>query len=158
MPRFESSSKRPRGGNRPARHHTVNPALIVADVPGMVDFLVRAFDGEALQKMALPDGRVIHAEVTIDDSLVMIMAPRRGAPPMPCSLGLYADDVDTTYARAMAEGARSLEEPRDQVYGHRTARVEDPAGNQWTIHTVIENPSAEAIYRRSAEVVARKIH
>lgn len=145
-----------RRGRRPDRHHTVNPALIVSGVPHLVTFLVRTFDAVEVRRMALPDGRVIQAEVTIDDSLVMIMAARPGAGPMPCSLGIYADDVDTTYARALAEGARSIQAPADQFYGHRTARIEDPAGNQWTIHTVIEEVSPDELLRRSTRLVGQK--
>lgn len=147
-----------RGGDRPERHHTVNPALIVHDVPRLVDFLVRTFDAVELQRMALSDGTVVHAEVMIDDSLVMIMAPGRGSAPMPCSLGIYADDVDATYERAIAEGARSLQKPADQFYGHRTGRIEDPAGNHWTIHTVLEALSAEDLYARSARIVRQKMN
>ncbi|MBX3200811.1 MAG: VOC family protein [Labilithrix sp.] len=145
-----------RRGRRPDRHHTVNPALIVAVVPRLVTFLVRTFDAVEVRRMALPGGAVIQAEVTIDDSLVMIMAARAGAGPMPCSLGIYTDDVDATYVRALAEGARSLQAPADQFYGHRTARIEDPAGNQWTIHTVIEDVSAAELLQRSSRIVGRK--
>lgn len=146
----------PRGGNRPAHHRTVHPFLIVEDVDRTVGFLVRVFEAIAESRFAHPDGRVLHAEVRIDDSLVLITAAKRDAAPMPCSLGIYADDVDATYERALASGARSLQAPADQLYGHRTARVEDPAGNQWTIHTVIERVSATDIYERSAAVLRKK--
>ncbi len=149
-------SKPLRRGRRPDRHHTVNPALIVSGIPRLITFLQRTFDAVEVRRMALPDGAVIHAEVMIEDSLVMVMAPRPGARPMPCSLGIYVDDVDAAYARAMAEGARSIQEPADQFYGHRTARIEDPAGNQWTIHTVIEEVSPEELLHRSARIVGRK--
>jgi PhnB protein len=141
-----------RGGRRPERHHTVNPLLIVSDIPRLVGFLAQTFDAVEVQRMALPDGKIVQAEVTIDDSLVMITAPKRDAAPMPCSLGIYTNDVDETYQRALAGGARSLQEPADQFYGHRVARIEDPAGNQWTIHTVIEDLSAQDLYRRSAQL------
>lgn len=148
-------STAPRGGRRPDRHHTVNPALIVQDVPGQVRFMVRAFDAVEVQHMALPDGRVLQADVLIDDSLVMIMAPRAGGSPMPCSLGIYADDVDGTYERALAEGARGLQLPADQFYGHRTAKIEDPGGNLWTIHTVVETLSAEELNQRAHQSLRR---
>lgn len=141
---------------RPDRHHAVNPALIVSDVAVAVEFLVRSFDAVEARRMSLPNGAVMHAEVVIDDSLIMVMAARPGTAPMPCSLGVYVDDVDAAYQLALGQGARSLQEPADQFYGHRTARVEDPAGNQWTIHTVIEIPTADDILRRAASVVAAK--
>lgn len=143
-------------GGRPHRHHTVNPALIVAGIPRLVEFLVQTFEAVEVQRMAMPDGRVVQAEVTIDDSLVMIMAPRPGSPPRPCSLGIYVDDVDATYARALTEGARAIQGPADQFYGHRTAQIEDPAGNLWTLHTVIEALAPGEVLDRSTRIVQRK--
>ena len=127
-----------RGGKRPSRHHTVNPLLIVQQVASLVQFLSRVFDAIEVQQLARPDGTLIYAEVLIDDSLVMIMEPAPGAPPLPCSLAIYADDVDDSYRRAVAEGAQSVQAPADHLNGHRTARIIDPAGNRWTIHTVTE--------------------
>ncbi|APR76081.1 Hypothetical protein A7982_01428 [Minicystis rosea] len=78
--------------------------------PRLAELLVQTFEAVEVQRMALPDGPVMQAEVTIDDSLVMIMAPRSGAAPMPCSLGIYVDDVDATYQNARLEaraGSRS---------------------------------------------------
>lgn len=98
----------------------------------------------------------MYAEVVIDDSLVMITAAESGMAPRPCSLGIYADDVDDAYARALAEGARSLQAPNDQFYGHRTASIEDPQGNLWTIHTIIENLSDEELVGRAARIASRR--
>lgn len=141
---------------RPWGHHAVNPALIVNHIPALLDFLCGVFGALVLKRVALRDGSVLHAEVLIDDSLVMISAPRPGAAPMPCALGLYCDDVDETYRRALERGAHSLHAPVDQVYGHRTAGIVDPVGNHWTLHTVIEEVSAEELQRRSAAVLRRK--
>jgi uncharacterized glyoxalase superfamily protein PhnB len=92
----------------------------------------------------------MHAEVRIGDSVVMMGEPLEGFPPMPCMLSVYVDDVDETYRRAIAAGGKSLQEPADQFYGHRTARIEDPSGNRWAIATVLEELSEEEIQRRMA--------
>ncbi|WP_224371786.1 VOC family protein [Hyalangium versicolor] len=141
---------------RPWGHHAVNPALIVNHIPTLLDFLCDVFGAVLLKRVALPDGNVLHAEVLIKDSLVMISAPRMGASPMPCALGLYCDDVDETYRRALESGARSLHAPVDQIYGHRTAGIVDPVGNRWTLHTVIEEVSPEELQRRSAAMLRQK--
>jgi PhnB protein len=146
---------KPAPQRRPPLHRTVNPALVVREVSGLVDFLVSAFAASVVKRLAMPDGRVLHAEVLIGDTMVMMMTAKDGASEMPCVLSLYAEDVDGTYARALTLGARSLQPPADQFYGHRTARVADPAGNHWAIHQVMEEPSAEELQRRMAEMARR---
>jgi uncharacterized glyoxalase superfamily protein PhnB len=134
----------------PPGHHTVTPGMVVPGVSRLIEFLEQAFDGVEEQRYEGPDGHVMHAEVRIGDSVVMMGEPLEGFPPMPCMLSVYVDDVDATYRRAIAAGAKSLQEPADQFYGHRTARVEDPSGNKWAIATVIEELSEEEIQRRMA--------
>jgi PhnB protein len=137
-----SSKKRPEG------HHSVTPGMVVPGVARLIDFLKQAFDGSEITRFAMPDGHIAHAEVKIGDSVVMMGEPLGEFKPMPCMLSVYVDDVDDAYRRAVAAGATSLQEPRDQFYGHRVARVQDPSGNQWSIHTVVEDVSQEEMERR----------
>ena len=134
----------------PPGHHTVTPGMVVPGVPRLIEFLAEAFGGVQEQRYDGPNGHVMHAEVRIGDSVVMMGEPIEGFPPMPCMLAVYVDDVDATYRRALDAGAKSLEEPADQFYGHRTARIEDPSGNKWSIHTVVEEVSEEEMNRRMA--------
>jgi PhnB protein len=134
----------------PEGHHSVTPGMVVPGVPRLIDFLKEVFDGVETVRFAMPDGHVAHAEVKIGDSVVMMGEPMGEFKPMPCMLSVYVDDVDATYRRAVAAGGESLEAPADQFYGHRTARVKDPSGNQWSIHTVIEEISNEEMERRMA--------
>lgn len=132
----------------PPGHHTITPGMVVPGVPRLVEFLEQAFGGVGGPRYQGPDGHVIHTEVTIGDSVVMMGEPMEGFPPMPCMLAVYVDDVDGTYRKAVAAGGKSLEEPVDQFYGHRTARIQDPAGNHWSIHKVVEEVSEEEMKRR----------
>ena len=138
------------GTKLPPGHHTVTPGMVVPGVAKLIDFLKEAFGGECCERHEGPGGHIMHAEVRFKDSSVMMGEPMPGWDPMPCMLSLYVDDVDATYARAIAAGAKSLETPADQFYGHRTARVQDPSGNRWSIRTVIEDVSAEEMQRRIA--------
>jgi uncharacterized glyoxalase superfamily protein PhnB len=136
---------------KPDGYHTVTPYLLVHDVVGLIDFMKRVFDAEELQRFDQPDGSVMHAEVRIGDSLVMMAEAGGDFPPMPGMLHLYLEDTDAAYRRALEVGAISLREPEDQFYGDRTAGVQDPFGNQWWLSTHIEDVSPEEMRRRSEE-------
>jgi PhnB protein len=85
--------------------------------------------------------------------VVMLGEAMPGHDPMPASLSYYVDDgpaVDAAYAKALAEGATSVMEPKDQFYGYRTATVKDVGGNRWSICAVIEALSREEMQRRAA--------
>jgi uncharacterized glyoxalase superfamily protein PhnB len=114
------------------RCHTVTPYLIVRGVPALLEFLANAFRAEMIERVERPDGSIMHAEVRIGDSVVMMGEPADEAQVMPASLYLLVDDADAVYARAMEAGAASVREPVDQSYG-RSAGVRDTAGNVWWI-------------------------
>lgn len=133
----------------PDGYHTVTPYLVVRDVASLIHFLEHVFDAREISRTQLPDGRTMHAEVRIGDSLVMMGETDENTPPMPAMLHLYLEDVDAAYWRALVAGAASLREPEDQFYGDRTAGVEDAFGNQWWLATRVEDVSAEEIQRRA---------
>jgi len=95
----------------------------------------------------------MHAEVLIGDSVVMCGDPTPQVPAMPASFAFYVADgkaVDAIYARALAAGASSTEEPSDRPWGYRSATVKDAGGNRWSICAVTEVVSREEIERRMA--------
>jgi uncharacterized glyoxalase superfamily protein PhnB len=122
----------------PEGYHTITPYLVVEGAAQLIDFLKQAFDGEEIQRMTRPDGTIMHAEVKIGDSRVMIGEAGGEYPPMPAMLHLYVEDTDALYRRALQAGAVSLREPMDEVYGDRMSGVKDLCGNQWWIATHIK--------------------
>lgn len=133
----------------PDGFHTVTPYLTVQGVAKVIDFLQQAFDAEELHRMPRPDGAIMHAEVRIGDSIVMMGEPMGTMPLMPGSLYIYVQDTDAVYQRALQAGAASLMEPTDQFYGDRSAGVQDRAGNQWWIATHQEDVPPEEMAKRA---------
>lgn len=134
----------------PEGHHTVMPYLIVPSAPRLIDFLKQVFGAQETHRTTLPDGRVMHAQVRIGDSAVMMGEALGEWPPMPASLYVYVDDTDAAYQRALAAGATSVMAPADQFYGDRNAGVKDADGNLWWIATHLEDVSKEELERRLA--------
>lgn len=135
----------------PEGYHTVTPYLIVPDVEGQIAFLKEAFDAEERSISRDGKGRIMHAEVKIGDSVLMMGESNDNFPPMPAMLHLYLEDVDAAYERAVAAGAASLREPTDEFYGDRAGGVQDAYGNQWWLATHVEDVSEEEMVRRMAE-------
>ncbi|ALA58400.1 VOC family protein [Nitrospira moscoviensis] len=133
----------------PAGYHTVTPHLITADASRVIEFLQQVFGAIEHYRLSGPQGRILHAEVRIGDSLIMVAEATDEQPPLPGSYALYVDNVDDAYRRALAAGARSLREPVDQFYGDRSGGVEDPAGNRWWIATHIEDVPPDEIKLRA---------
>ncbi len=136
---------------RPNGHHVLTPHTSVKDAPKVVDFLQKAFGGEVVEKLEAPNGVIIHAEVMVGDSVVMVSEPMPGASEMPASLYYYVDDsagVDKAYAQALKAGGNKEAEPEDHFWGYRSACVSDVGGNRWTISTIIEQLTGEEIAKR----------
>jgi uncharacterized glyoxalase superfamily protein PhnB len=112
-----------------------------------MEFLKNAFDAKEMFRMDGPDG-VVHAEMKIGDSMVMMGEAKGEWKPMPASLHIYTEDVDRAYRRAVDAGGVSLREPANQFYGDRSGGVKDPCGNMWWVATHVEDVSKEEIERR----------
>ncbi len=114
-------------------YRTVTPYLLVEDGERELAFLQQAFGGAIGECTRDADGRLMHAEVTIGDSLVMLGQCTPQWPSKRCALYLWVDDVDATWRRALDAGATSESESEDKPYGHRNGGVIDPNGNTWWI-------------------------
>ena len=141
---------------KPARYHTVTPYLVVDRASRVIEFMRQVFGAKEFERIARPDGRVMHAEVEIGDSVVMISDAADPSKAVPGMLYVYVDDVDGVYARAIAAGATAIMEPADQFYGDRHGGVRDLAGNQWWIATHKEDISPDELQRRAREFSARR--
>jgi len=114
-------------------YRTLTPYLVVPDADAEIRFLAAAFGATETSVDRRPDGAVMHAEITIGDSLLMIGQGNPQWPSMPSALYLWVPDVDAAYASAMAHGATSQFAPEDKPYGHRNAGVVDANGITWWI-------------------------
>ena len=134
----------------PEGFHTVTPYLPVQGASRLIEFLKQAFGAEEIHVSTMPDGTVMHAQVKIGDSMVMMGEARGEWKAMPGMLYLYVDDVDAWYHRAMKAGATSVRELTNEFYGDRVGGVQDPSGNQWWMATHVEDVSPEEMARREA--------
>jgi len=132
----------------PDGYHSLTPVVVVDGAPRLIDFLKQVFSAEEDEVYKGPDGRVMHAELRIGDSVLMISDSNLQFPAFPTMVNIYTEDVDGAYKRALNAGATSLREPSNQFYGDRTAGVKDAHGNQWWIATHVEDVSAEELERR----------
>lgn len=135
----------------PDGYHSVTPYLVVHGAATLLTFLKQAFDAqERHPPMQRPDGTIMHAEVQIGDSIVMLGEPMGECIPLPGSLYVYVSDADAVYQQALRAGATSLMPPADQFYGDRNAGVKDPVGNHWWIATHQEDVPPEEMATRAA--------
>ena len=144
----------------PEHLHTITPRLVVRDGAAAIDFYAKAFGAEEIaDRFSDPDGRVVHAEIRIGDSVVMITeegengapagSPQPGGGSVTAMMATYWEDVDAAWERAVAAGAEVLYPLEDQFYGERGGRLRDPFGQQWMMAQRIEQLSAEEMERRA---------
>ncbi len=115
------------------QYATVTPYLVVEDADRELVFLKKAFDAAELACHRNDDGTVMHAEIKIGDTLIMLGQAGGQFAARPAAFYLWVPDVDATYARALAAGATSESEPANKPYGHRNAGVNDANGLTWWI-------------------------
>jgi len=143
----------------PEGYSTLTPYLAVEDAASAIEFYQRAFDAKERVRMPGPGGAIMHAELEIGDSVLMLSDPFPQASTKPpkelggtsVSLMLYVEDTDASYRQAIDAGATSLMEPDDMFWGDRFSSVQDPFGHSWTIATHVEDVSPEEMQRRSEE-------
>ncbi len=117
----------------PLSYKTLTPYLVVADADDEIQFIQNAFDGVEVVCQRTPTGAVMHAELRVGDSLVMLGQASEMWKALSAALFLWVPDVDATYQQALQAGAASLSAPEDKPYGHRMAGVIDGNGINWWI-------------------------
>jgi PhnB protein len=140
----------------PEGYHTVTPYLIVKGAAQALDFYQRAFGAQESVRMPGPEGKIMHAEIQIGDSKIMLADefPQMGAVSpqtiggTPVGICLYVDNVDALHSQAVAAGAKVERPLQNQFYGDRSATLVDPFGHKWTIATHVEDVSPEEMQRR----------
>jgi PhnB protein len=139
----------------------VTPYLIVSGAAQALDYYKMAFDAKEIMRMPSPDGKIMHAEMQIGTSRIMLAdeMPQMGQS-SPQTLGgsgvglmLYVTDVDDTFQRAVSGGGKAVRPVINQFYGDRTGTIADPFGHQWTIATHVEDVSEAEMQRRAQEAM-----
>ncbi|MGH9735624.1 MAG: VOC family protein [Candidatus Acidiferrales bacterium] len=129
-------------GYVPKGLHDVNICIHPLRAEPVIGFVKRAFGAEEIAKHASPDGVVHHAAVRMGDAVLELGDAHGPYQPMQSMFYVYVPDVDAVYRTAIAAGAKSIQEPKDQPYGDRSAGVTDPFGNTWFIATHIRDVGA----------------
>ena len=114
-------------------YRTLTPYLVVPDADVEIRFLKAAFAAIETSCHRGAEGKVMHAELTVGDALVMLGQSGGEWKPLPAALYVWVPDVDATYARALQAGATSQSAPENKPYGHRSAGVVDKNGITWWI-------------------------
>jgi PhnB protein len=123
---------------KPNHYSTVSPYLIVDGASATIGFLKRVFGAIELRRFPDAAGKIMHAEVRIDDTVVMIADGGEGWPPVPSYVHIYVADVDATYKRALEAGAVSVQEPVKKEDEDQRGGVKDSGGTTWWIATKVE--------------------
>ncbi len=134
----------------PEGYRTVTPFLRVNGAREAIAFYKQAFGAEERSIAPGPDGKVMHGEIKIGDSIVMIADAMMG-PPTQAALHLYVQDVDALWAKALAAGCQVLMPLGDQFWGDRYGAVSDKWGNHWSMATHTEDLTPDQMKRRMDE-------
>lgn len=143
----------------PDGYHTVTPFLAVRGGADAIAFYERAFGAEEVMRMPGADGKVLHAEIRIGDSRIMLgdEEPNMDAP-SPQTLGgstgglmIYCEDVDALFERAVKAGAEVNMPPTDMFWGDRYARLKDPFGHRWAVATHTQDMTPEEMAKGQEE-------
>ncbi|MGW7090658.1 VOC family protein [Streptomyces sp. NPDC054874] len=133
--------------------------IMVDGAANAIDFYTRAFGAEELFRLGGPDGRIVHAEVEIQGSTIMLgdaEGPLFSAPTAvggtTVGLHVFIDDVDALARQATAAGAELLQPPADQFHGDRTTMLKDPYGHIWVFLTHLEDLTPDEVARRAREL------
>jgi PhnB protein len=147
----------------PEGYHTVTPHLILRDAARAIEFYKRAFGAEERMRLAMPDRTIVHAELKIGDSIVMLSDefPQMDAR-SPHSLGgtasgimIYCENVDSAFRRAVDAGATVKMPVADMFWGDRYGKLEDPFGHQWALASRIEDLTVEEVRKRAQAAFAQ---
>lgn len=146
----------------PEGYHAITPALVYKDAKRAIAFYKKAFGAQEKTVLAGPDGKIMHAELKIGDSLFMLGEENPAWPEHKSaesagssgcfSLNLYVSNTDAVFKQAVAAGAKGAEQPKDAFWGDRYARVVDPFGYNWGILTHIKDVSDEELKKGALEM------
>lgn len=136
----------------PDGYGTVTPFLNVKGLSKLLDFLKNAFGAEEIMRIPGPGDTVVHAEMNIGNSRIMLGEAMQQTPVSSSYFYVYVKDADAQHKRALEAGATSVSEPADQFWGDRMGTLQDPFGNFWSVATHKEDPTPEEMAKRMAKM------
>ena len=128
--------------------HAVTPYFFAENAARLIKFISAAFGGKVTFRKERPDGSVVHAEMQVGDSMLMLADPSAEFKPTPTSIYLYVKDCDAVYQTALTSGGTSIFPMMTLPSGERYGGVKDPCGNIWWIATHVEDVTEEEEERR----------
>ena len=147
----------------PEGFHTISPAMVINDAAGAIEFYKKAFGAEEILNLKGPGDSVVHAEIKIGDSIIMISGEWPGhhvqspatVKGTTCALHIYVDSVDALHKRAIEAGAKEIMPPTDMFWGDRFSSLTDPYGHAWSIATHIKEVTPEECQKACDEWMAQ---
>ncbi|OFZ55573.1 MAG: glyoxalase [Bdellovibrionales bacterium RIFOXYC1_FULL_54_43] len=148
----------------PEGYRTLTSHVVVKDVNQAIEFYKRALGATEIYRMPTPDGKsVMHAEIKIGDSILMLGQEMEGYPNKsaqslggsPVGFYLYVTDADQSFKKAMEAGGKQTQDMADMFWGDRCGTLVDPFGLQWTIATHVEDLSPQEMEERGKEFFAK---
>lgn len=127
---------------KPRGYADVSPYLIVDDVAGVIAFMKKGLGGKELRRFKRPDGSIMHAEVQLGDSVVMIGGGNPDWPNQPCHVHVYVKDVEKTFAKAVKAGGKVIQELKQENDPDKRGGVADASGTTWWVSTSVGMPKA----------------
>jgi PhnB protein len=151
----EAASTSTSAARKPLRAgmHSITPHIVCEGAAEAIEFYKKAFNAVELSRLASEDEKLMHAEIRIGDSVVMLVdeSPEWGLvgpkslKGSPVTLHLYVDDVDASVEQAVQAGAKVTVPVEDMFWGDRYGKLEDPFGHQWSIATHLREVSPEEL-------------
>ena len=121
---------------KPNGYNAVSPYFVVKYAANFIDFLIEVFDGKELTRYLTHEGAIMHAEVQIDDSIIMLGNATEKYLPNELLLHVYVPDVDKTFDKAIKYGCTSIERPQNKEgEGNKRGSFKDIYGNTWAVST-----------------------
>ena len=147
----------------PEGFHSITPAMVVKDAKKAIQFYKKAFSAKEVMMLTGPNDSVVHAEIKIGDSMIMIGDEWPGhhvqSPATvngtTLTLHIYVSDVDAAHRQAVAAGAKEVMAPADMFWGDRFSSVMDPYGHSWSLATHVKTMSAEECQAACNEWMAK---
>ena len=145
----------------PEGYNAVIPALAFKGADAAIKWYINVFGAKEKMRFDNPDKTVAHAEITIGDCVVMISEENPQYNSSPKTLGgnsvnlcVYVPDVDAVIQKAVDNGAGLIMPAKDEFYGDRSGRLEDPFGYRWIVSTHIKDVSEEEMKKAMDEMMA----